>query len=105
MRRLAHIACGLTVLLAGADSGPASGNMVPYIEMVIHVQPRPHPPVDYCVSPPVSHCNQIVSWTQDDGLLEFDLFVHPYYDWPPNPIIHQLQVDLNWPDTWDLAGC
>ncbi|MCK4413292.1 MAG: hypothetical protein KAY32_07100 [Candidatus Eisenbacteria sp.] len=106
-------------------------NPLPEAGFMIHVQ-TPDP--SSCTQWPASDCSQIVQYTEDQGLLEFDLFIYPvaysdveiysaaiHLDWCPDWTLqewticgdyegsvtlgaHQADLDLTWSDCPETAG-
>ncbi len=79
-------------------SAPATANPLPEAVLFFHVQP-----VDplFCATNTITTCDQIVQYTGDTGLLEFDLFVMQLVE-PLDTVIFSLQTVLQWTPGWTL---
>ncbi len=105
MSRKPVIRCAAAVLVATlawgimvVTTGPARANPLPPGGILIHVQPV-NP--DFCVTNPIADCAQIVSHTDADGVLEFDLFLLTFeFDRPVG--IQSLLTMVQWPGQWTL---
>jgi hypothetical protein len=77
---------------------PAEANPLPEGAILTHVQPVDP---DFCNQCPITACDQIVQYTEETGILEFDLFVYPP-GYEPDLTISRLEGLVEWPPQWQF---
>ena len=88
------------VMLAGLAlaADPALANPIPANGVFVHVQPLAS---DFCTNNPITSCEDVVQFTTETGLLEFDLFLFSAF---PDVPVYRFQTNLHWPAGWVLTG-
>jgi hypothetical protein len=89
--------CALAALtIALIVAFPAHANPVTEFVVFVHIQ-QPDP--DQCENNPITSCEDIVQYTTEMGVLEFDLYIWTYLSEPP---MHSLEAALVWPQSWEF---
>ena len=79
---------------------PASANIAPDAMVYFNVQPL-GPPEEYCQSE-VTDCSQLEASTDQEGPLEFQIYIEPQ-QWLHGAIpVTRFTADLSWPEEWTL---
>jgi hypothetical protein len=91
----------LLVLLIGPTSS-TDANVIPESAILFHVQPVAAP--DYCETSPLTSCYEIIRHTEETGLLEFDLFIHPIAYVEEHLPIQSLETVLEWTAHLELVS-
>jgi hypothetical protein len=95
--------CGFTLLFAVTIAllvfpVPASANPLPDAMVSFNVRPA-GPPEERCVSD-ITLCVQMEQSTQEQGLIEFQIFIHPMHGDTP---VRAFQTYLTCPEAWTLV--
>jgi hypothetical protein len=77
-------------------------NVIPESAILFHVQPVAGP--DYCETSPLTSCYEIIRHTEETGLLEFDLFIHPIAYVDEHLPIQSLETVMEWTANLELVS-
>ena len=91
------VVCLFTLIFFGttpAVANPLAGDVV-----FTHVQVTDP---QFCSTNGITDCTMIDQYSSESGLLDFALFFQPI-EYLPAPI-HQLFVELRWPEGWEFSG-
>lgn len=109
MRRSTHPGSVAPLLLSRVVSGallavplpqPATANVLPESAILIHVQDVSE---QACVTA-ITHCDQIIRTTTEQGLLEFLLFFYPVAYEAQHYGILEMTTSLTIPGAWQIVG-
>jgi hypothetical protein len=90
----------LVLLIVPTSS--TNANVIPESALLFHVQPVAGP--DYCETSPLTDCFEIIRHTEETGLVEFDLFIHPIAYVEEHLPIQSLTTVLEWTANLELVS-
>lgn len=109
MSRTAHplarcfLALALWQISALVQTIPERADANPIPDGMLYFNIRPAgPPEQYCATD-ITNCDELVPSTEDEGLLEFQIFIDPQQHWFGEIPVPYLRADLSWPDAWTLV--
>ncbi len=90
----------ITALVAAMPER-ADANPIPDGMIYFNLRPAGDPD-QYCVTN-ITECGELVASTEEEGLLEFQIFVDPQQHWFGEIPVPRVGVDLSWPEEWILV--
>lgn len=101
VRSSASLILSIAAAMASSLAQRIDANPIPDGMLYFNIRPA-GPPEQYCVTN-ITDCDELVPTTEEEGLLEFQIFVDPQQRFYGEIPVPHFAVDLSWPDTWVLV--
>ena len=82
---------------------PISAGANPIPDAMVYFNVRPAGPIEESCLTEITRCREMTASTEQQGMLEFQVFIDPQQPYGGGVPVPLFEVDLSWPDAWILT--